>query len=543
MNVNEKRSTATRQRKSTLTQQQKNKKRQRATPKQLSVLRNEFMINSTPNAKIREEIGQKIDMTERSVQIWFQNKRAKAKQFARRNHNPYANGRVPYMANANGPQAFYANMPLFSPIASPLAQTPYNGAQPGNNYSAYPTGTNMGVSNKISLPCTSIKIGSWQRISSSEGNDLHVSYSSSDNSLSYTMFANGTGFKMKYPMSDVKNIHFANSTESAICGHLFIQLTTVPSFYIQTALSSGTWISCPDFSEMKQASFVLLHKLTGHALQLQLQLAQITAIEPLKVTGLNTIELMSVPANFSPTYLQQPATGNQVPLVSKSEAQSPAVTGHASVQPEKVRSMSMPTVFTNDNTTMQESSGDDEIFMDMNIPTSAVEEPSAYMWAFPPQDMFNQDISTIVSEQASDPDTFESSPITPCYILDTKEEAMFDDKVLGFASSDASHSSFSSSLSSAPSAIATDLSEFDLENHPLLNNELLMTTSTDLSKMEQPDLYPNSVGEAETVKPQEGSDDAELLSSGGINPSKDFFQSQRVYLKMSQISCSKAGHT
>ena len=61
-------------RKSTLTQQQKNQKRQRATQDQLGTLEVEFNQNPTPTAAIRERIAEDINMTERSVQIWFQNR-------------------------------------------------------------------------------------------------------------------------------------------------------------------------------------------------------------------------------------------------------------------------------------------------------------------------------------------------------------------------------------------------------------------------------------------------------------------------------------
>lgn len=61
-------------RKSTLTQQQKNQKRQRATQDQLTTLEVEFNKNPTPTATVRERIADEINMTERSVQIWFQNR-------------------------------------------------------------------------------------------------------------------------------------------------------------------------------------------------------------------------------------------------------------------------------------------------------------------------------------------------------------------------------------------------------------------------------------------------------------------------------------
>jgi hypothetical protein len=57
-----------------MTMQQLNKKRQRATPDQLLVLEEAFGMNNSPTAKVREMIAERIRMTERSVQIWFQNR-------------------------------------------------------------------------------------------------------------------------------------------------------------------------------------------------------------------------------------------------------------------------------------------------------------------------------------------------------------------------------------------------------------------------------------------------------------------------------------
>ncbi|AOW00840.1 uncharacterized protein YALI1_A19220g [Yarrowia lipolytica] len=72
-----------RSKKSTLTQQQRNNKRQRANAQQLDVLRHEYRLCATPDAATRRRISALIDMTERSVQIWFQNTRAKQKKAMR----------------------------------------------------------------------------------------------------------------------------------------------------------------------------------------------------------------------------------------------------------------------------------------------------------------------------------------------------------------------------------------------------------------------------------------------------------------------------
>ncbi|KAI9017329.1 Homeodomain-like protein, partial [Gaertneriomyces semiglobifer] len=56
-----------------------NKKRARATREQLAILEDTFLTNTSPNAKLRAILSKKLNMTERSIQIWFQNRRAKVK--------------------------------------------------------------------------------------------------------------------------------------------------------------------------------------------------------------------------------------------------------------------------------------------------------------------------------------------------------------------------------------------------------------------------------------------------------------------------------
>lgn len=52
-------------------------KRKRFTASQLEVLNSEFEENHTPSYEIREAISKQLGMTNREVQVWFQNRRAK----------------------------------------------------------------------------------------------------------------------------------------------------------------------------------------------------------------------------------------------------------------------------------------------------------------------------------------------------------------------------------------------------------------------------------------------------------------------------------
>ncbi|KAG0179476.1 hypothetical protein DFQ29_002061 [Apophysomyces sp. BC1021] len=60
------------------------RKRTRATPEQLAVLEKTFSINPSPNTRVREQLSRELSMSERSIQIWFQNRRAKAKNMIKR---------------------------------------------------------------------------------------------------------------------------------------------------------------------------------------------------------------------------------------------------------------------------------------------------------------------------------------------------------------------------------------------------------------------------------------------------------------------------
>lgn len=51
------------------------RKRRRTSPNELNILNQEFLLGNTPNKLRRVEIANKVNMTEKAIQIWFQNKR------------------------------------------------------------------------------------------------------------------------------------------------------------------------------------------------------------------------------------------------------------------------------------------------------------------------------------------------------------------------------------------------------------------------------------------------------------------------------------
>ncbi|KAI8332874.1 homeobox domain-containing protein [Chlamydoabsidia padenii] len=61
-------------------------KRKRITPEQFRTLSDYFSQTDTPNHDLRDKISKSLNMTNREVQVWFQNRRAKANRIKLQEH-------------------------------------------------------------------------------------------------------------------------------------------------------------------------------------------------------------------------------------------------------------------------------------------------------------------------------------------------------------------------------------------------------------------------------------------------------------------------
>ncbi|MCJ1317721.1 hypothetical protein MMC15_003047 [Xylographa vitiligo] len=269
-------------RKSTLTQQQKNQKRQRATQDQLTTLEVEFISNPTPTATVRERIAGDINMTERSVQIWFQNRRAKIKLIAKKSiETGEEYDQIPdSYRNYLAAQALESGKPLARNF---LAQSAGGMGSYGNGGNVFMGGESLNPQKVVihHFDCKNLSIGTWRRLGQN-AMDLVVFYSVGEKPcLTYYINNDAAGYKIEFPFSYIKNISLETGrTEGTVARQpgLVVELNRSPNFYMDSAGSNGFFL-CGDFTEDQQASQIMTHYLGGDPAKLSSQLAKLTVLE------------------------------------------------------------------------------------------------------------------------------------------------------------------------------------------------------------------------------------------------------------------------
>jgi hypothetical protein len=264
-------------RKSTLTQQQKLQKRQRATQDQLTTLEMEFNKNPTPAAEVRLQIAEEINMTERSVQIWFQNRRAKIKLMAKKSLETGEDiDSIPESMRAYlAMQAMESGKGIGTAFLGRTGLGPYNAG--GMQW-----GVDGGSHGKVvitHLHCQSLSIGRWTRVSQATM-DLLIFYSAEKSTMTYYIHNDQAGYKIEYPFSYIKNIQLDNGdSDPNRRGGIIIELTAPPFFFMDSSPNTNGFCQTGDFTEDEQASRCLVHRLGGNPKHLSGELAKLVSLE------------------------------------------------------------------------------------------------------------------------------------------------------------------------------------------------------------------------------------------------------------------------
>ncbi|THH16672.1 hypothetical protein EW146_g4024 [Bondarzewia mesenterica] len=221
------------------------RKRSRVTPDQLIHLERFFAVDRSPTAARRREISEMLGMQERQTQIWFQNRRAKAKLLDGKSK---------------------------STLTTALPDTPPE-LRPG--YEADLHGLIHEDEPVTIIPCTDLTIGTWRRMATSVGkHDLVAYFCETKRCLTWFIHSAGYGFKMEIPFDSILSTEFVNAAPGS--GLATFVLTQPPLFYLENIGSPRSdgrgavraWKRCADWTEGMQATKVLRHKLVGPAVQL-----------------------------------------------------------------------------------------------------------------------------------------------------------------------------------------------------------------------------------------------------------------------------------
>ncbi|KAJ3394813.1 hypothetical protein CcCBS67573_g08108 [Chytriomyces confervae] len=259
------------------------RRRFHAARDQLVLLEQIFKENKKPNSKERIEICKRVNMNPRSLQIWFQNRRAKEKKEgsggaienssesvdfagdyvgANGSHggNQSASPVTPTMpADATTPSTSHPNMPLQNQHISDS-----NIYQ--HNVRTSPIPKPATSSNSLILT-TSIAIGSWRRLSLTP-QDLTCEILTYQGLLRWSVIESGFCFKMELPITAINDMSVHSVPENPTLSSLVLQINMRPSFYRQVTHDAmtnptSTFVACGDFTEHMQASSVYCHILEG----------------------------------------------------------------------------------------------------------------------------------------------------------------------------------------------------------------------------------------------------------------------------------------
>ncbi|KAF9067212.1 hypothetical protein BDP27DRAFT_929857 [Rhodocollybia butyracea] len=250
------------------------RKRSRVTPEQLIHLERFFAVDRSPTAARRREISDLLGMQERQTQIWFQNRRAKAKML---------DGKARDRASTDLDMSVSCDVDLHNIIHEDDAVT--------------------------FIPCTALSVGTWRRIASAVSkHDLVAYVCESKQALAWFILSGGNGFKMEIPFNRIIGTEFTHTSSGV--AHVVFNLSEPPIFYLEyptvprpDGSMKLSWRQCSDWTEGNQATQVLRHDLLGSAPQLshlvhQLKLSRADGNIPLISTSYKgeLISSLEIPA-------------------------------------------------------------------------------------------------------------------------------------------------------------------------------------------------------------------------------------------------------
>ncbi|KAF8339724.1 uncharacterized protein EI90DRAFT_3117509 [Cantharellus anzutake] len=307
------------------------RKRGRVNPTQLAHLERAYAQDRSLDASRRKEISEALGMDERQTQIWFQNRRAKAKLLEQRAR----------FQNSSAPGASLVDSS--SALGGPCAG--FSGYPPAP-YFPKPGELNAFLQEEdpiTIIPCLDLAIGTWRRIHSTPV-DLVAYTCDTRRVLTWYIHSSGIGFKMRIPYDSISCIEYYPDFNPGMGQDKAVIILNKPPTYFREVNSHATgtpqklWRPAHDWTEGMQASVSTRHQLIGIAGQLAHSLRSL----PGAATMLNgTISYPSPPLSFSSCKSSSPPSYGRMGQPSSSG--STITSGNYRLEGSRSRSGSRPT--------------------------------------------------------------------------------------------------------------------------------------------------------------------------------------------------------
>ncbi|TBU22251.1 hypothetical protein BD311DRAFT_155650 [Dichomitus squalens] len=220
------------------------RKRSRVTPEQLAKLEELFAMDNSPTSARRKDIARQLGMDERQTQIWFQNRRAKAK----------------------------LQLKLQARAVEKLEPPPESPPELASGFDVDIHGLIHEDADVTVFPCTDLTIGTWRRMASPR-HDLIAYTCDAKRSLTWFIRSAGRSFKMEISYEHIAEARFSNVSPGV--GSATFILDCPPTFYMEALAdpalgeqSPRIWQCSGDWTEAMQGTTHLQHCLVGPAYQL-----------------------------------------------------------------------------------------------------------------------------------------------------------------------------------------------------------------------------------------------------------------------------------
>ncbi|KAI8381303.1 uncharacterized protein BYT42DRAFT_545216 [Radiomyces spectabilis] len=316
------------------------RKRTHLKPHQLKILLESFADNELPDADIRYRLAQTLGVSTRTVQIWFQNRRAKKRKLEAR-PTTASGGVQPPTQEAVNSSTTVAHKPIAPSILSnysppsdlqhlptahlqPVLQAmplPTPGLNSQENQFALPmsNATTMGQSSgMLVIPAQMLRIGSWIRFAHGLPEAAYQWHlfcygDASERQFIWQVVSNNNHFRIHMKFEAIKELRLSQQWQpetGSMVGQLDMDLVEpYLAFSMWRIGIDHQWVRCGDFTEDKQATSSKLHTLQGNHEAFKQALLELIAQAPelaCKIVIAPSLTPSSLTASMTPPLMTSP---------------------------------------------------------------------------------------------------------------------------------------------------------------------------------------------------------------------------------------------